>query len=108
MLGPKQFALLKRGAYFVAVSRGGLFDNLELARALESGRLAGAGLDVTDPEPLPPGHPLRRLPNVILTPHLASRSDKSRDRMNATIKANILRFCNGQPLLNVVDKKKGY
>lgn len=108
MLGPKQFELMKRGAYFIAVSRGGLYDLNSLVSALESKRVAGAGVDVTDPEPLPKGHPLWRCDNAIITPHIAGRSDKDRARMIGTIKENIRRFVDGKPLINVVDKQKGY
>jgi D-2-hydroxyacid dehydrogenase (NADP+) len=108
MLGPKQFGLMRQGAYFIAVSRGGLYDLDALVTALESKRLAGAGVDVTDPEPLPKGHPLWRCDNVIITPHIAGRSDKDRARMVGTIKENMRRFVEGKPLINVVDKRKGY
>ena len=108
MMGPKQFDLMKKGAYFIAVSRGGLYDLNSLVNALESRQLAGAGVDVTDPEPLPKGHPLWKCENVIITPHIAGRSDKDRARMVGTIKENIRRFVEGKPLINVVDKQKGY
>jgi phosphoglycerate dehydrogenase-like enzyme len=108
MVGPKQFSLMKRGAYFIAVSRGGLYDLDSLVKGLESGQLAGAGVDVTDPEPLPKGHPLWKCPNAIITPHIAGRSDKDHDRMVGTIRENIKRFAEGKPLINVVDKQKGY
>jgi phosphoglycerate dehydrogenase-like enzyme len=108
MMGPAQFDLLKPGSYFIAVSRGGLYDLNALVRALDSKKLAGAGVDVTDPEPLPKGHPLWKFENVIITPHIAGRSDKDRARMVNTIKENIRRFADGKPLINVVDKKKGY
>jgi phosphoglycerate dehydrogenase-like enzyme len=108
MIGPKQFELMKNGSYFIAVSRGGLYDLDGLVRALDSRRLAGAGVDVTDPEPLPKGHPLWKFENAIITPHIAGRSDKDRARMVGTIKENIRRFVAGKPLLNVVDKQKGY
>jgi D-2-hydroxyacid dehydrogenase (NADP+) len=108
MLGPKQFDLMKQGAYFIAVSRGPLYDMDSLVKGIESKRLAGAGVDVTDPEPLPKGHPFWKCENVIITPHVAGRSDKDRDRMIATIKENIRRFVDGKPLINVVDKQKGY
>ena len=65
MLGPHQFDLMKKGAYFIAVSRGGLYDLNCLVKALESKQLAGAGVDVTDPEPLPKGHPLWKCSNVV-------------------------------------------
>jgi D-2-hydroxyacid dehydrogenase (NADP+) len=108
MVGPKQFELMKQGAYFIAVSRGGLYDLNALVKGLDSKRLAGAGVDVTDPEPLPKGHALWKFDNAIITPHIAGRSDKDRARMIGTIKENIRRFSEGRPLLNVVDKQKGY
>lgn len=108
MMGPRQFDLMKKDSYFVAVSRGGLYDMNALVKALDERRLAGAGVDVTDPEPLPQGHPLWKFNNAIITPHIAGRSDKDRARMFGTIKENIRRFADGQPLLNVVDKQKGY
>lgn len=108
LMGSRQFDLVKKGSYFIAVSRGGIYDLNGLVRALDSKRLAGAGVDVTDPEPLPKGHPLWKFDNAIITPHIAGRSDKDRARMVGTIKENIQRFCDGRPLLNVVDKKKGY
>jgi phosphoglycerate dehydrogenase-like enzyme len=108
MIGPKQFDMMKQGAYFIAVSRGGLYDLNALVKALDSKRLSGAGVDVTDPEPLPKGHPLWKFDNAIITPHIAGRSDKDRARMIGTIKENMRRFAEGKPLLNVVDKQKGY
>ena len=65
-------------------------------------------MDVTDPEPLPADHPLWNVPDVIITPHIATRSDKVRDRMVITMKENLRRFLDGRPLINVVDKEKGY
>ena len=108
MMGPKQFGLMKQGSYFIAVSRGGLYDLNSLVQALDSKKLAGAGVDVTDPEPLPKGHALWKFNNAIVTPHIAGRSDKDRARMIGTIRENINRFVDGRPLLNVVDKQKGY
>jgi phosphoglycerate dehydrogenase-like enzyme len=108
MMGPAQFDLMKKDSYFIAVSRGGLYDLNSLVKALDSKRLAGAGVDVTNPEPLPKGHPLWKFDNVVITPHIAGRSDKDRARMVGTIKENIQRFADGRPLINVVDKHKGY
>ena len=108
MIGAKQFELIKPGAYFIAVSRGALYDMDALVRALDSRRLSGAGVDVTDPEPLPKGHPLWKFENAIVTPHVAGRSDKDRARITALVRENIRRFAEGKPLLNVVDKQKGY
>ncbi len=108
MMGPRQFDLMKQGAYFVAVSRGKLYDAGALVKALDSGRLAGAGLDVTDPEPLPPGHPLWQFQNTVITPHIAGHSDLMPARRLELFRENIRRFAAGSPLLNVVDLEKGY
>jgi D-2-hydroxyacid dehydrogenase (NADP+) len=108
MMGGKQFDMMKKNSYFIAVSRGGIYDMPGLVRALDSKRLAGAGVDVTDPEPLPKGHALWKFDNAIITPHIAGRSDLDRGRMVGTITENIRRFVDGRPLLNVVDKQKGY
>ena len=108
MMGSRQFGLMKKGSYFIAVSRGRTYDSDALLQALKTGRLAGAGLDVTNPEPLPKGHPLWKLENVIITPHIAGQSDGVEARRMALIVENVTRFVRGEPLLNVVDKKKGY
>lgn len=108
MMGGKQFDMMKKNSYFIAVSRGGIYDMPGLVRALDSKRLAGAGVDVTDPEPLPKGHPLWKFDNAIITPHIAGRSDLDRGRMVGTITENIQRFVDGRPLINIVDKQKGY
>jgi phosphoglycerate dehydrogenase-like enzyme len=108
MMGKRQFELMKQGSYFIAVSRGGLYDVDSLAKALDSKRLAGAGVDVTDPEPLPKGHALWKFENAIVTPHVAGRSDEDNARMVGTARENIKRFAAGKPLINVVDKQKGY
>ena len=108
MVGPKQFELLKKGAYFIAVSRGGVYDLPSLVKSLDSKRLTGAGVDVVDPEPLPAGNSLWKFENVIITPHIAGRSDLDNARMLGIVKDNIRRFAEGLPLVNVVDKQKGY
>ena len=108
MMGPHQFDLLKKSAFFVAVSRGGLYDTPSLVKALDSHKLAGAGLDVTDPEPLPPGHPLWKFPNVVITPHVAGNSPGSYARRVTVFKENISHFVRNEPMRNVVDKQKGY
>lgn len=108
MMGAKEFDLMKQNSYFIAVSRGAIYDMPGLVRALDSKRLAGAGVDVTDPEPLPKGHALWKFKNTVITPHIAGRSDMDRGRMVGTIAENIRRFCDGKPLINVVDKQKGY
>jgi phosphoglycerate dehydrogenase-like enzyme len=108
MMGAKQFELMKRNSYFIAVSRGGIYDMNGLVRALESRNLAGAGIDVTNPEPLPKGHPLWKFSNVIITPHTAGVSDGEYGRDEKLFIENLRRFAAGEPLLNVVDKEKGY
>ena len=105
--GP-QFAKMKRGAFFICVSRGKIYDAMVLADALKSGHLAGAGLDVTDPEPLPQGHPLWTTDRVIITPHIAGRSDGEGARYFEIYKENLARFARGEPLRHTVDKQKGY
>jgi D-2-hydroxyacid dehydrogenase (NADP+) len=108
MMGGRQFQLMKKNSYFIAVSRGGIYEMNGLVKALDEKRLAGAGVDVTDPEPLPKDHALWRFQNVIITPHIAGRSDQDAPRMIGTVKENIHRFVEGKPLINVVDKQKGY
>ena len=108
MMGTREFELMKKNSYFIAVSRGGIYNMNGLVRALDEKRLAGAGVDVTDPEPLPKDHALWKFPNVIITPHIAGRSDQDAGRMVGTIQENIRRFVDGRPLINVVDKQKGY
>ena len=108
MMGPSQFDLMPKDSYFIAVSRGGTYDLGSLVKALDSEKLAGAGVDVTDPEPLPKGNALWKFDNAIVTPHMAGRSDVDRDRMLGTVKENIARFAEGRPLITVVNKQKGY
>jgi phosphoglycerate dehydrogenase-like enzyme len=108
MMGAREFERMKKGSYFIAVSRGKLYDTGALVKALDERRLAGAGMDVTNPEPLPKGHALWKFDNVIITPHIAGQSDGIDARRVELIKENISRFLNGEPMLNVVDKVKGY
>jgi phosphoglycerate dehydrogenase-like enzyme len=108
MFGPREFAVMKKGSLFVNVSRGGLVRTEALVEALAAGRPAAAGLDVTDPEPLPASHPLRSLRSVLITPHMAGMSDANHARGFDLIVRNLRRFIDGKPLVNVVDKKAGY
>jgi phosphoglycerate dehydrogenase-like enzyme/glyoxylase-like metal-dependent hydrolase (beta-lactamase superfamily II) len=108
MIGADQFQAMKRTAYFINVARGGIVRQPALVEALEKRLIAGAGLDVTDPEPLPDGHPLWKLPNVIITPHIASQSAEGMDRQWRLLRENVRRFAAGEPLLCVVDKVRGY
>ncbi len=102
------FRAMKPTAYFVNIGRGGTVDTEALTRALDENRLAGAGLDVTRPEPLPADHRLWSLPNVILTPHVGSNSDFERERTWLLFRENLRRFVQGEPLLSVVDKRAAY
>jgi phosphoglycerate dehydrogenase-like enzyme len=108
MMGPREFELMKQGSYFIAMSRGMIYDHGSLVKALDSRKLAGAGLDVTDPEPLPKGDPLWKFPNVIITPHVSGGSDNLEARLTYLVKENIRRFGAGLPLLNVVNKQEGF
>jgi len=108
MFGAKEFALMKPSAYFVNVCRGAIVDTEALTEALKQGRIKSAGLDVTDPEPLPVDHPLLNMENVVITPHIAGPSDNNRERSAELIRQNIERFVKGFPLINVVNKKLGY
>jgi phosphoglycerate dehydrogenase-like enzyme len=101
------FDATKRGAHFINVGRGKTVVTADLVAALESGQIAGAALDVTDPEPLPPRHPLWLMNNVIITPHVSSRGG-NRIRHNIVAKENLRRFIAGEALLNVVDPELGY
>lgn len=102
------FAAMKPGSYIVAVSRGGIIDETALVAALQSGHLAGAGLDVAEAEPLPESSPLWELPNVILTPHLAGSSTQKERRCAEVLRENILRLERGDELTNLVNKQLGF
>ncbi|MEZ5979976.1 MAG: D-2-hydroxyacid dehydrogenase [Planctomycetota bacterium] len=102
------FAAMKDGAYLVNIARGRVVDTDALVAALRSGRLAGACLDVTEPEPLPADHVLWTFPNVVVTPHVASVAELTDDRRSALFVEDLRRFAAGEPLLNVVDVRAGY
>jgi phosphoglycerate dehydrogenase-like enzyme len=108
MYGPVQFAAMKDGVYFINVSRGPIVDTDALVAALRSGKVRAAGLDVTDPEPLPSDHPLWAMTNVTITPHLATASDVRHERFQREFNANVARFLSGRPLRNIVDKQRRY
>jgi len=104
----KFFAAAKPGAYFFNVGRGGSVVEADLVAALESGRIAGAGLDVTDPEPLPATSALWKMQNVIITPHVSVNSDLGLDARVALIRENLRRYVAGERMLSEVDLGKGY
>ncbi len=103
-----QFAQMKRSAVLINIGRGAIVDLADLTDALQRGAIAGAGLDVFEVEPLPVGHPLWCMENVIITPHVAAASPRIAERHLATLLGNIRRFVAGEPLLNVVDKRKWF
>jgi phosphoglycerate dehydrogenase-like enzyme len=107
MISAREFAAMKRGVILINVSRGKVVDTAALVAALDSGQVAAAGLDVTDPEPLPKGHPLWSR-NAIITPHSAGQSPGGERRRHELFRENLRRFAAGEMLLNVVDKRAGY
>jgi phosphoglycerate dehydrogenase-like enzyme len=102
------FARMKPTAYFINVGRGASVVTDDLVAALKAGTIAGAGLDVTDPEPLPAGHPLWSLPNVIITPHISAGSDVRLGRLWIVMRENLRRYAAGDRMLSVVDVERGY
>ncbi|MET0533716.1 MAG: D-2-hydroxyacid dehydrogenase [Steroidobacter sp.] len=102
------FAKMKPSAYFINVARGGSVVTDDLVDALKSKKIAGAALDVTDPEPLPPDHPLWKVPNLIITPHIASDSDLGLDSQIQVVRENLRRYAAGEKMLSVVDVSRGY
>jgi phosphoglycerate dehydrogenase-like enzyme len=102
------FDTVKHGAYFISVGRGETTVTQDLISALKDGRITAAGLDVTDPEPLPEGHEMWTLPNLIITPHIAATTDQGRWRRWMVVRENLRRYVNGEKMLNEVDVKRGY
>jgi len=102
------FETLKPGTYFISVGRGKSTVTADLIEALSSGRLAGAGLDVVDPEPLPADSPLWHLPNVIITPHVSADTQVSAEQRNFVLVENLRRYNAGEPMISVVDIERGY
>jgi phosphoglycerate dehydrogenase-like enzyme len=102
------FAAMKHSAYFISIGRGRSTVTADLTAALTQGTIAGAGLDVVDPEPLPPDSPLWHAPHLILTPHISANTavaDRTRD---AVLIENLRRYVAGEPMLSVVDITRGY
>ncbi len=104
----KFFSLLKPSAYFINIGRGKSVITDDLIEALNKGKLAGAGLDVVEPEPLPKEHVLWTMSNVVITPHISARSDLVMKRFWIFVRENLRRYVNGEQMLNVVNIKKGY
>lgn len=102
------FAKMKPTAYFINIARGGSVVTSDLVDALTSRKIAGAGLDVTDPEPLPADHPLWKAPNVIITPHVSNSSDLGSGVPLQVVRENLKRYAAGEKMLSVVDVTRGY
>jgi phosphoglycerate dehydrogenase-like enzyme len=108
LIDDRALALMKRGSLLVNMARGPLVVEAALVRALKSGHLAGAALDVTEREPLPPDSPLWEQASVIITPHVAGQSARRIDDMTDFFCENLRRYQSGEPLRNVVDKRLGF
>lgn len=108
MFGAEEFALMKRSAYFMNVARGTLVDQAALTEALRARTIAGAALDVTEEEPLPPEDPLWKLDNVFITPHISAVTDLLWERQEKLLMENLERWFSGRELLNRVDLQRGY
>ena len=104
----KFFTGLKSNALFINVARGRSVVTADLAKALNERRIAGAGLDVVEPEPLPPDNALWKAPNVIITPHVSSRSDLPGAERGILVRENVRRYVAGEKMLSVVDLKREY
>ncbi len=108
LIGQRELGMMKPSAYLINVARGEVVDEEALVEALRDGRIAGAGLDVFKVEPLPPGSPLWEMPSVIVTPHSSAAIANYASHAARYFAENLTRFMSGQPLMNVVDKRKGY
>lgn len=112
LIGADELDILARGrpgVYLSNIARGAVVDTQALMAALNDGRIAGAALDVTDPEPLPVGHPLWSARNVTITPHISGTSTRYLDRVMDILSLNLARIRDGHgPLLNQLDKRAGY
>ena len=108
LLDAERLRMMRNDAYLIAISRGGIVEEAALVEALASGQLAGAGLDVTEVEPLPADSPLWDVPNLIITPHVAGASGPKERRCVEIFRENLTRYAAGDELVNVVDKRRGY
>jgi phosphoglycerate dehydrogenase-like enzyme len=106
--GHRQLAAMASHAWLVNVARGGHVVTDDLVVALREQIIGGAGLDVTDPEPLPSGHPLWSLPNCLITPHTANTAEMAEPLLTARIRENVRRYVAGEPLVGEVDADLGY
>jgi phosphoglycerate dehydrogenase-like enzyme len=108
LIGARELELMRTDAYLVNIARGSLIDTDALVTALAAGTIAGAGLDVTDPEPLPDGHPLWTEPRALITPHSANPRHLLMKQLAVRVHENVSRYVSGQPLEGLVDLSRGY
>ena len=108
MIGAPQLQAMRESGWLINIARGRLIDEAALRRALESGWIAGAVLDVFNDEPLPPDSPLYGIPNLVITPHTSWSSDQVTERGIVLFTENLRRYLAGEPLENVVDLEAGY
>jgi phosphoglycerate dehydrogenase-like enzyme len=108
LIGAEELALMKPSAYLIVVSRGGIVEENALAAALTAGTIAGAGIDVAEVEPLSADSPLWDAPNLVISPHTAGDSSEKEQRCVQILRENLIRYAAGEPLVNVVDKERGY
>ena len=108
MIGAEELRRMKPSAYLFNIGRGRIIDEPALIKALEEGRIAGAGLDVFETEPLPPESPLWGMKNVIVTAHYAGLTPRYGERLWAIFLDNLARYVRGEPLRNVVTRERGY
>lgn len=108
LVGRAELAAMRPHAWLVNVARGALVDTDALVEALTAGRIGGAALDVTDPEPLPPGHPLWSSERCLITPHVANTPEMAVPVLSRRVTENVRRFAAGEPLLGLVDVEAGY
>ncbi len=102
------FSAMKSDAFLINIARGEVCNEQDLIQALQEKRIGGAALDVHDPEPLPPDHPLWQLPNVIISPHISGGTIRYPERSFAIFEENLRRYLAGEPLYNTVSKEQGY
>jgi phosphoglycerate dehydrogenase-like enzyme len=105
---PEFKVLSKKKTYVSNIARGPIIDTADLIDALDTGLIRGAALDVTDPEPLPEGHPLWKAKNAIITPHVSGASTSYATRVFAILEYNLKRLSKGKELTNRVSRKEGY
>ena len=108
MIDQRRIGLIKRGGYLLAISRGGILDEDALVTALRNGHLAGAGIDVTDTEPLPAESPLWETPNLLISPHCSALTPEMWEGRREIYRENLRRFLAEEPLLNICDKEAGF